>query len=90
MTINRSLGKVRPRAPPEPRSTGPEHCSHLALGQGMYYCLGAPLARMEIQIALHTLLHRFPQLDLVVPPQQLQWRTSFRSRALKAVPVTLR
>ncbi|MFE3216075.1 cytochrome P450 family protein [Streptomyces antimycoticus] len=63
---------------------------HLALGQGMHYCLGAPLARMEIQIALHTLLHRFPQLDLAVPPEQLQWRTSFRSRALKAVPVTLR
>ncbi|GAA0642649.1 cytochrome P450 [Streptomyces malaysiensis subsp. malaysiensis] len=67
-----------------------EDKAHLALGQGMHYCLGAPLARMEIQIALHTLLHRFPQLDLAVPPQQLQWRTSFRSRALKAVPVTLR
>jgi cytochrome P450 len=57
----------------------------------MHYCLGAPpLARMEIQIALHTLLHRFPRLDLAVPPQQLQWRASFRSRALKSVPVTLR
>ncbi|MBI0378749.1 cytochrome P450 [Streptomyces albiflaviniger] len=67
-----------------------EDKAHLALGQGMHYCLGAPLARMEIQIALHTLLHRFPQLDLAVPPQQLQWRASFRSRALKAVPVTLR
>ncbi|MEU4891008.1 cytochrome P450 [Streptomyces sp. NPDC044780] len=64
--------------------------AHLALGQGMHYCLGAPLARMEIQIALHTLLRRFPQLGLAVPPQQLQWRVSFRSRALKAVPVTLR
>ncbi|MGW4073801.1 cytochrome P450 family protein [Streptomyces asiaticus] len=67
-----------------------EDKAHLALGQGMHYCLGAPLARMEIQIALHTLLHRFPQLDLAVPPQQLRWRASFRSRALKAVPVTLR
>ncbi|ASQ94492.1 cytochrome P450 [Streptomyces sp. 11-1-2] len=67
-----------------------EDKAHLALGQGMHYCLGAPLARMEIQIALHTLLHRFPQLDLAVPAQQLRWRTSFRSRALKAVPITLR
>ncbi|WP_413809648.1 cytochrome P450 family protein [Streptomyces sp. OE57] len=67
-----------------------EDKAHLALGQGMHYCLGAPLARMEIQIALDTLLRRFPQLDLAVPPQQLQWRVSFRSRALKAVPVTLR
>ncbi|MFE2442649.1 cytochrome P450 [Streptomyces sp. NPDC021218] len=67
-----------------------EDKAHLALGQGMHYCLGAPLARMEIQIALHTLLHRFPQLDLVVPAQHLRWRASFRSRALKAVPITLR
>ncbi|MFJ2202737.1 cytochrome P450 [Streptomyces violaceusniger] len=67
-----------------------EDKGHLALGQGMHYCLGAPLARMEIQIALHTLLHRFPQLDLAVPAQQLRWRASFRSRALKAVPITLR
>ncbi|MEU5269462.1 cytochrome P450 [Streptomyces hygroscopicus] len=64
--------------------------AHLALGQGMHYCLGAPLARMEIQIALHTLLRRFPRLDLAVPPEQLPWRVSFRSRALKAVPITLR
>ncbi|MFF1478075.1 cytochrome P450 [Streptomyces sp. NPDC058301] len=62
--------------------------THLALGHGMHYCLGAPLARMEIQIALRTLLHRFPQLTLAVPRQQLKWRTSFRSHALKLLPVT--
>ncbi|MFF4739727.1 cytochrome P450 [Streptomyces sp. NPDC001262] len=61
--------------------------AHLALGQGVHYCLGAPLARMEIRIALETLLDRFPDLGLAVPAGELQWRTSFRSRALRALPV---
>ncbi|MGW1199864.1 cytochrome P450 family protein [Streptomyces sp. NPDC002536] len=61
--------------------------AHLALGQGIHYCLGAPLARMEIRIALETLLDRFPDLGLAVPAGELQWRTSFRSRALRALPV---
>lgn len=61
--------------------------AHLALGQGIHYCLGAPLARMEIRIALATLLRRFPDLDLAVPAGELRWRTSFRSRALRALPV---
>lgn len=61
--------------------------AHLALGQGIHYCLGAPLARMEIRIALETLLDRFPDLGLSVPAGELQWRTSFRSRALRALPV---
>ncbi len=40
---------------------------HLSLGQGVHYCLGAPLARMEGQIALNTLLRRLPELRLAVP-----------------------
>ncbi|MGI5531677.1 cytochrome P450 family protein [Streptomyces syringium] len=64
--------------------------AHLALGQGIHYCLGAPLARMEIQIALETLLRRFPRLELAVPADRLRWRTSFRSHALRELPVTVR
>ncbi|WP_171163413.1 cytochrome P450 [Streptomyces sp. I05A-00742] len=66
-----------------------EDRAHLALGQGMHYCLGAPLARMEIAIALGTLLRRFPGLRPAVPETELRWRTSFRSRALRALPVTV-
>ncbi|MFG2149048.1 cytochrome P450 [Streptomyces sp. NPDC048696] len=66
-----------------------EDTAHLALGQGMHYCLGAPLARMETQIALATLLRRFPRLALATPAEQLAWRTSFRSHALKELPVTV-
>ncbi|MGP8304528.1 cytochrome P450 family protein [Streptomyces inhibens] len=62
--------------------------AHLTLGCGVHYCLGAPLARLEIQTALGTLLRRCPQLALDVPADQLRWRPSFRSHALKELPIT--
>jgi cytochrome P450 len=46
---------------------------HLAFGHGIHHCLGAPLARMEGQLALGTLLSRFPQLSLAVPIDDLRW-----------------
>ncbi|MGW1718350.1 cytochrome P450 family protein [Streptomyces sp. NPDC002156] len=61
--------------------------AHLALGHGIHYCLGAPLARMETEIALAALLDRFPQLALDVQPQELRWRPSMRSRGLLSLPV---
>ncbi|MFI9106094.1 cytochrome P450 [Streptomyces fildesensis] len=60
---------------------------HLALGHGIHYCLGAPLARMETEIALTALLDRFPHLALDVPPGALRWRPSMRARGLLALPV---
>ncbi|WP_329811710.1 cytochrome P450 family protein [Streptomyces sp. GSL17-113] len=62
--------------------------AHLSLGQGMHYCLGAPLARMQTGLALETLLGRFPGLRPAVEVDRLQWRTSFRSHALRALPLT--
>jgi cytochrome P450 len=46
---------------------------HLAFGHGIHHCLGAPLARMEGQLALGTLLRRFPELRLAVPAEELHW-----------------
>ena len=46
---------------------------HLAFGHGIHHCLGAPLARMEGQLALGSLLRRFPQLRLAVPVEELHW-----------------
>ncbi|MFH8787980.1 cytochrome P450 family protein [Streptomyces roseoverticillatus] len=66
-----------------------EDKAHLALGHGMHYCLGAPLARMEIRIALAALLDRLPGIALAVPAGELRWRASFRSHALTALPVTV-
>ncbi|GHJ33205.1 cytochrome P450 [Streptomyces hygroscopicus subsp. sporocinereus] len=60
---------------------------HLALGHGIHYCLGAPLARMETETALAALLQRFPGLRLDVPREELRWRPSIRARGLISLPV---
>jgi cytochrome P450 len=46
---------------------------HLAFGHGIHFCLGAALARLEGHLALDSLLRRFPQLSLAVPPEDLHW-----------------
>ncbi|MFB7836144.1 cytochrome P450 [Streptomyces sp. NPDC056056] len=53
---------------------------HLALGHGIHYCLGAPLARAETEIALAALLERFDTLTLAEPDPR--WRMSQRARGL--------
>ncbi|NJN55006.1 MAG: cytochrome P450 [Anaerolineae bacterium] len=60
---------------------------HLAFGHGIHYCLGAPLARLEGQIALQTLFTRFPAIRLAVPPDELVWRSGVLFRGLKSLPL---
>ena len=62
---------------------------HLALGQGAHFCLGAPLARMEGQIALAALFQRFPNLRLAQSADALHWRRSLVLRGLEELPVAL-
>lgn len=64
-----------------------ERNKHLGFGQGMHYCLGAPLARLEAQIAIGTLVKRAPNLHITVAPQQLRWRRSLIVRGLEGLPV---
>lgn len=60
---------------------------HLGFGNGIHYCLGAPLARLEGQIAFKALTQRFPNLRLAVPADQLPWRNNYGLRGLKALPL---
>ena len=59
---------------------------HLAFGKGIHFCLGAPLARMEGQIAINTLLRRMPNLRLKDSPESLTWRPGLVLRGLKGLP----
>jgi len=60
---------------------------HVAFGQGAHFCVGAPLARLESEIALMTLFRRFPELRLTQPGESLRWRKSLIIRGLEALPV---
>ena len=60
-------------ARPETLDLDRDEARHLAFGHGIHHCLGAPLARMEGQLALGTLLRRFPALSLAVPIGDLHW-----------------
>jgi len=60
---------------------------HLAFGKGIHHCLGAPLARMEGQIAIGTQLRRMPELRLKEPPESLAWRPGMMPRGLRSLPV---
>ncbi|WP_205315715.1 cytochrome P450 [Nonomuraea lactucae] len=64
--------------------------AHLAFGHGLHFCLGAPLARMEGQIAFRTLLERLPGLALACPADWLRQRpgTGTLFRGYAEVPVT--
>ncbi|MGW0845228.1 cytochrome P450 family protein [Streptomyces sp. NPDC002787] len=60
---------------------------HLGYGHGIHYCLGAPLARLEGQTALATLLTRLPDLRLAADPADLRWRGGLIMRGLRTLPV---
>jgi pimeloyl-[acyl-carrier protein] synthase len=60
---------------------------HIAFGWGIHFCLGAPLARVEGQIAIDTLVRRLPRLELAT--ESPEYRQSLTLRGLKTLPVKL-
>jgi len=60
---------------------------HLSFGQGIHYCVGAPLARLETVLAITTLLRDFPLMALA--SEALEYQPTFGLRALRALPVVL-
>jgi pimeloyl-[acyl-carrier protein] synthase len=59
---------------------------HIAFGWGIHFCLGAPLARVEGQIAINTLVQRLPKLELATAAPE--FRQSLTLRGLKSLPVS--
>ena len=57
---------------------------HISFGAGIHFCLGAPLARLEMQIAFQTILRRMPRLELLAEPE---WKPTYIIRGLKSLPV---
>lgn len=76
---------------PEPAAVdlGRPDNQHLAFGHGIHYCLGAPLARLEAQIAFRDLLAAFPGMRLAVPPSELIWRPGVLIHGTTTLPVQL-
>ena len=66
---------------------GREAGAHVAFGHGIHFCIGAPLARLEGEIAIGTLLERRPGLTLAVDPVELTHRRSSLIRGLRNLPV---
>jgi len=60
---------------------------HIGFGRGPHFCLGAPLARLETEIALETLLRRLPNLRLAIAEDDLYWRPIPIFRSLAELPV---
>ena len=60
---------------------------HIAFGHGVHHCLGAPLARLELRMAVGTLVRRLPGLRLAVPAEEVPWRSDRLVRGVQALPV---
>jgi cytochrome P450 len=71
---------------PDRLDLGREDNRHLAFGWAGHFCFGAPLARIEGQIAFETLLARFPELSLA-PDQPIRWRPNLGLRGLTELHV---
>jgi len=74
-------------ADPDRLDVGRSDNPHIGFGAGVHFCIGAPLARVELQASLRTLVSRFPGLTLAAEPER---RPEFVIRGLRSLPVTLR
>ena len=69
---------------PDELDVGREPNPHMSFGAGIHFCLGAPLARVELQVSFGTLLRRLPQMELVKEPE---WKPNYIIRGLRALRV---
>ncbi|MGH3247299.1 MAG: cytochrome P450 family protein [Trebonia sp.] len=83
-SANRDPGRF---GDPDRLDVGRDAGGHVAFGHGIHYCLGAPLARLEGEIAFGSLFDRFPSLSLATDPSALRWRRSSLIHGLESLPV---
>lgn len=76
-------------AQPERLDLGRDENYHIAFGSGVHTCLGGLLARAETEIAIGTLVRRYPALALAVPAADVQWAGSLVIRGVRRLPVSL-
>jgi cytochrome P450 len=74
---------------PDRLDLGRDTSGHVAFGHGVHYCLGAPLARMEAEVALGRAARRFPAISLADPVPELRWRPVSLMNGLESLPVRL-
>lgn len=74
---------------PDRLDLGRDTSGHVAFGHGVHYCLGAPVARMEAEVAFGALLARFPRISLAVPASELRWRPVSLMNGLESLPARL-
>jgi cytochrome P450 len=90
LVVTSSANRDPARFPdPDRLDVGRDASGHVAFGHGIHYCVGAPLARLEGEIAFGALLSRFPGLSLAVDPAALRWRPSSLIHGLETLPVRL-
>ena len=74
---------------PDELDLGRAATGHVALGHGIHFCIGAPLARLEGRIAFERLLARYPDAALARPPETLRRHSGLIMRGLYELPVRL-
>lgn len=78
-----------PRAFDDAGQSDPDRAgrAHLSFGRGIHYCVGAALARVEVEVCVQTVGRRLPGLALAIPVAQVRWRPSFRTYGPSELPI---
>ena len=71
---------------PDDLDVGRDPNPHMAFGAGIHFCLGAPLARVELETSFATVLRRFPEIECVEEPA---WKPNYIIRGLRELRVRL-
>jgi cytochrome P450 len=61
----------------------------MGFGFGLHFCLGAPLARLEVELALGALMNKFSRIEMACTREELSWHPTMLSRGLLKLPVIL-